>query len=108
MSALQLYSLVQQRDNILQFKNAFINLGLPLFLITESFPKKVNKDSVMYGNIVQKAIPDGWSVWDMIEINGPLTIDQFIIYFKDKYNITILSIKDHETEVIKNTDEIEK
>ena len=79
-----------------------------MFLLTEPFPKKVNKDTVMYGNVVQVAIPDGWTVWDRIEVNGPMSVEEFLNHFKEKYNITIVSIKDEDSDNNKNIKDLEK
>jgi hypothetical protein len=76
--------------------------------LTEPFPKKVNKDTVMYGNVVQVAIPDGWTVWDRIEVNGPMSVEEFLNYFNEKYNITIISIRDEDTDDIKNIEDLDK
>jgi hypothetical protein len=95
---MQLYTLVQQGGDSLQFRNAFMNLGISLFLITETFPKKLNKDKVMSGSIISKAIPDGWSSWDRIEISGPMTVGEFNKYMLDKYEVNVTGIKDDEDE----------
>ena len=72
----EIYKFVQGIDNIEVYKNGFFNLALPLFLFTE--PTEVNKnkskdyDVVMMGPI--KAIPEGYTIYDKIVINGPMTI----------------------------------
>ena len=38
------------------------------------------------------AVPKGWTVWDIINIKGPMTCQEFIDYFKEKYNVNILGI----------------
>ncbi len=62
----------------------------------------------MYGNVVQVAIPDGWTVWDRIEVNGPMSVEEFLNYFNEKYNITIISIRDEDTDDIKNIEDLDK
>ena len=39
-----------------------------------------------------KFIPDEFTCWDFIEIKESLTIQKFIIYIKEKYNVDINSI----------------
>jgi hypothetical protein len=95
---MQLYSLVQQKDNILHFSNAFLNLAISMYLITEPFPKKVNKDKFMNKSILSKAIPDGWSAWENIEITGPMTINEFKTFMLNNYAVNLLGIKDDEME----------
>jgi hypothetical protein len=96
---MQLYSLIQNGNNILSFRNAFINLAISLYLITEPFPKKANKDKVVSGGISSKVIPDGWSVWDRINIKGPMTVLQFCVYMTENYKVKITGIKDDDSEV---------
>ena len=38
------------------------------------------------------AVPPKWTVWDIINIKGPLTCQQFIDYMKNKYNVNIKGI----------------
>ena len=33
------------------------------------------------------AIPKGWTVWDIINIKGPMTCQEFIDFFKKEYNV---------------------
>jgi hypothetical protein len=95
---MQLYSLVQDANNILNFRNAFINQAISLYLITEPFPKKINKDKIHSGSIISKAIPNGWSSWDRIEIKGPMTIAQFRKFMLEKYEARIIGIKAEDNE----------
>jgi ubiquitin-activating enzyme E1 len=36
-----------------------------------------------------KAIPEGYTIYDKIVIDGPMTFEQFFTYMKEKYNIDI-------------------
>ena len=36
-----------------------------------------------------KAVPEGWNIWEVIEMKGPKTCGELINEFKDKYNVTI-------------------
>lgn len=71
----EIYKFVQGIDDLDFYKNAFVNLALPLFVFTE--PTEVNKtkskdyDLIVAGPI--KAIPEGYTIYDKIVIDGPLT-----------------------------------
>jgi ubiquitin-activating enzyme E1 len=69
--------------NITFFKNSSINLSIPIIrLMNPSKPLKL-KDSEENESI--------YTVWDSIEILGPLTLEEFLAYFKEKYNSNVLS-----------------
>ena len=71
----ELYKFVQGQNEIENFKNAFINLALPLFVFSEPTPVNKTKskeyDPIVCGPI--KAIPDGFTIYDKIHIKGPKT-----------------------------------
>ena len=87
--SLQIYTILQT-DDIKYMKSIGLNLGTSWFSI--SCPEEVNiiKDYIDENNIIKiKAIPDHYTVWDNIEIKGPLTIKEFFEYFKNTYNVEI-------------------
>ena len=86
--SLQIYTILQT-DDIKYMKNIGLNLGTSWFSI--SHPEEVNiiKDYVDNNIIKIKAIPSHYTVWDNIEIKGPLTVKEFFEYFKNKYNVEI-------------------
>jgi ubiquitin-activating enzyme E1 len=75
----EMYKFTQGFNDIETYKNGFINLALPLFLFSE--PITVNKtkskenDPIMLGKV--QAIPEGFTIYDKIELNGSLTFKQF-------------------------------
>ncbi|GAW83634.1 ubiquitin-activating enzyme E1 [Plasmodium gonderi] len=82
----------QMKDILSYFKNAFINSALPMFLFSEPMPpiKICDKeyDELMKGPI--KAIPNGFTSWDKIEIsikNG--TIKNLIDYLNEQFSIEV-------------------
>lgn len=87
----EIYKFVQGIDDIEQYKNGFINLALPLFVFSE--PTVVNKakskeyDPIVAGPI--KAIPEGFTIYDKILIQGPFTFQQLFDYLKEKYSIDV-------------------
>ena len=88
--SLQLYTLLQTND-ISFMRNAFINLAVSLFVLTEPAPKIEHKDKefdqLLLGPV--KAIPPKWTVWDKIEVDGPLTLRQLIDYLKKTYGVDV-------------------
>ena len=62
----ELYKVVQGFNKIEDFRNAFINLAVNLFVFTEPSPPSQNKDKAHndYFNGPSKAVPNGWTIWD--------------------------------------------
>lgn len=87
----EIYKFVQGFDDIESFKNGFINLALPLFVFSEPTPankvKSKEWDPILMGKV--KAIPEGYTIYDKVIIDGPMTFDDFFKYMKEKYNIEI-------------------
>ena len=86
----EIYKITQGFDNIEKYKNAFINLGLPLFVFLEpDGPKKVKTveyDPILCGPV--KAIPENYTIWDTIEINKSLTLREFITHIETEFGVT--------------------
>mmetsp|Transcript_13099 Transcript_13099/g.2000 ORF Transcript_13099/g.2000 Transcript_13099/m.2000 type:complete len:81 (-) Transcript_13099:284-526(-) len=63
-------------DDVEKFRNTFANLALPLWVLTEPMPpiRQTAKDydPILMGPV--RAYPDGFTSWDKIEMQGPLTI----------------------------------
>ncbi|KAL1478894.1 hypothetical protein MTO96_052286 [Rhipicephalus appendiculatus] len=68
---LELYKLVQGHSKLELYRNSFVNLALPFFGFTEPIAAK---KSVINGR--------EYTLWDRIEIQGELTLKQFLDYFK--------------------------
>ena len=42
--------------------------------------------------MILQTVQKGWTVWDIINIKGPMTCQEFVDYFKRAYNANILGI----------------
>jgi ubiquitin-activating enzyme E1 len=66
----EIYKFVQGFTEIDKFKNVFVNLALPLFLIEEPHTTKHTKsrdyDPIVGGPV--KAVPEGYTIYDKIII----------------------------------------
>ncbi len=71
----EIMKFVQGIDNIEVFKNGFINLALPLFVFSEPIPANLTKskeyDPILMGKV--KSIPEDYTIYDKIVVEGPLT-----------------------------------
>ena len=86
--SLQLYTLKQVEDiNFLRDCN--INFIFNNYMFTCPKECDYEKDE---DNINNKFVPDKFTIWDFLEIHKSMTINEFIKYIKEKYNVDIKSI----------------
>ena len=87
--SMQLYTLLQTHD-IKFLRNVFFNLANNYYLFSEPTPPIIIKDKTAEENGgPAKAIPEGFNIWDKIEIKGSKTCQELLDYLKEKYSIVI-------------------
>ena len=88
--SLQFYTIFQTNE-IKYFRNCYFDLSLNKYFFYEPNKpvemKDNKKDKKLNGPV--KAIPEGWNVWDRIEIMGSKTCGELIDYLEEKYKINI-------------------
>jgi len=99
--ALQIYT-VLITDKIEAMRNAFLNLAMGLFVLTEPQEKICMKDKeydpIMLSAV--KAIPPKWTVWDKIVIEKSMTIQELIDYFNKTYEVEVSIITSNNVSLI--------
>ena len=89
-ASMQLYTLQQTHEKKF-FRNSFMTLNNAFCFFSEPSPPVKMEDSE-YSETTRgpmKTIPEGWNIWDVIEIKGPKTCGEFLDDFKKKYNVDI-------------------
>lgn len=87
----EIYKFVQGIDNIEVYKNGFINLALPLFVFSEPIPanKTKSKELDPILGCPVKAIPEDFTIYDKVVVQGPMTFQQFFDHMRERFNIDV-------------------
>jgi ubiquitin-activating enzyme E1 len=88
----EIYKFAQGFNKIEDFRNAFINLALPMFLFSEPFEvgKIKSKDFDPITLCKVKAIPEDHTKYDKIEVDlGSITFQQLFAFLEEKYNVEV-------------------
>lgn len=92
-ACMQLISLLNSND-ISLIKNCYFDSAFNFYQFNNP-SDVINIQDQEYNPILDGpsiAIPNGWTVWDIINIKGPITSKEFIDYLKRKCNVNILGI----------------
>jgi len=73
---------IHQNRPIEELKNGFVNLALPFVAFSEPLKPPATK------------VREGWewTLWDRFEVEGELTLQEFIEHFKQKYQLEVTMI----------------
>jgi len=102
---LELYKLVGRKP-LASFRNTFANLALPLVAMSEPLPAARSTLPLPPGaTFVPPPLPSGeaapltvrpdgttaweWSVWDRLDLTGPLTTAQLLAYYKEALGVDV-------------------
>ena len=89
-ASMQLYTLLQTHERK-YFRNCFMLLSNAFFFFSEPLEpvKMVDAEYSERTRGPMKAIPEGWNIWETIDIKGPKTCGELIDEFKNKYNVNV-------------------
>ena len=100
-SCMQIFTLINT-DDISFVKNCYFNTSFNIYQINNPpdviHMKDKEYDVIFCGPI--KAVPSGWTVWDIIDIKGPMTCQNFVEYFLKEYEVKITSISSNSKVII--------
>lgn len=90
--SLQLYTTFQTSE-IKYFRNCYFGFNSNYYNFSEPHEAIKTFDKEPDGiNGAFKAVPEGWTSWDRIEVKGPKTFGEFCDDLKEKYKINVSSL----------------
>ena len=100
-ACMQLITLINSED-ISLIKNCYFDSSLNVYQFNNPdeviHMKDQEYNAILDGPTI--AVPEGWTVWDIITIKGPMTCQEFIDYIKKEYNVNILGIASNYKSII--------
>lgn len=75
---IELCKLARNLKTLTKFKNGFVNLALPFF----GFSEPIAAPKMDYCG-------KEWTLWDRFEVQGEMTLSEFLDYFKNKHGLEI-------------------
>jgi ubiquitin-activating enzyme E1 len=100
-ACMQLFSLINS-ENISLIKNFCFNTSDNFYQINNP-SDVIHMQDQEYNELLDgpsKAVPLGWTVWDIINIKGPMTCKTFVEYFEKEYDVKILAISSNSKTII--------